>query len=113
MNHRDWEDHMLCFACGHEMDVTQSEPHELLANFAYYSFKCSGCADTERRLLPRGRVPEIELLTPTTATPPPIPKPEEKIGRTEDHDVARDIAFAMSHGKLGDPQPENRLNEML
>jgi hypothetical protein len=84
---------MRCFAYGHEMEVTQSEPHESLPNFAYDSFRCSGCADTERRLLPRGRVP---VIGPTTAARPSMPKPEEMIGRTEDHDMARDIAMLWS-----------------
>ena len=73
---------MRCLACGHEMEVTQTEPHEFLLDVAYYSFKCPGCADLERRLLPRGQVSVTEILRSTTQSQAPqMPKPQEKICR--------------------------------
>jgi putative transposase len=43
------------------MEVTQSEPHESLSDLEYYSFKCTHCGDTERRLLSRQRVAAAEI----------------------------------------------------
>src|SRR5262249_7386317 len=72
---------MRCFACGHEMEIAGNEPHETLPYFEYYTLSCPGCAETERRLLPRGRASVTEILRWATASQEPLPKPQEKIGQ--------------------------------
>ena len=61
---------MRCFACTELMEVAQIDPHESIQSFAFYSFRCLGCGETERRLLSR-RI--IEERTSTTSAEPVSP----------------------------------------
>jgi hypothetical protein len=84
------------------MLLKESEPQESLRDFEYYTFECPACGDTERRLLPRGRVPITKILRTTTATPPPLAKPQDAIGRREDLAPRRSVPAGQSRSKPQD-----------
>src|SRR5438874_11415468 len=105
---------MRCLACGNDMVLTESEPQDSLLDFEYYTFKCPSCGDTERRLLPRGRVPITKILRSTAATPPPLRKPQEKIGRKEYHTPVQPRPSEQWRGQPSGPKPDpDRVNELL
>jgi hypothetical protein len=72
------------------MNITQSEPHESLSDIEYYSFRCTRCGDTDRRLLSRQRVAAAEIAASMKAAmTSSLPKPQERIGRKEHHSLGR------------------------
>jgi len=98
------------------MVLAESEPQDSLLDFEYYTFKCPSCGDTERRLLPRGRVPITKILRTTTATPAPLRKPQERIGKREDPSPIRTRpAGPPPRGQPSTaPKPDpDRVNELL
>jgi hypothetical protein len=96
------------------MALTETEPQGSLRDFEYYTFHCASCGDTERRLLPRGKVPITKILRDTTATSPPLRKPYEGIPKKDDYSYERPRHSGPQRAPSADPKGDpDRLNEVL
>ncbi len=100
------------------MVLTETEPQGSLRDFEYYTFNCPACGDTERRLLPRGKVPITKILRATTTVqapaPAPLRKPYETIPKKEDHGLARHRSSGPARPHASDTKADSdRINDLL
>jgi hypothetical protein len=98
---------MRCLECGTEMVATESEPYEGLSEIAYYTLCCPSCGDTERRLLPLGRVLVAEVVSTNGTVATSSTTPQEKLSPTEHREAALRAKSPLSRRRW------MRVNEMM
>ena len=89
---------MRCFACTELMEVAQIDPHESIQSFAFYSFRCLGCGETERRLLSR-RIIE-ERTSATSASPVSPPRADTKLNDDNHSPPSASVSDKSSRSEL-------------
>jgi hypothetical protein len=72
------------------MEVKEVEPHDFLLSCKQYTFRCTGCGDTEQRLLSCERNVADEILKSVNMErSSSLLKPHEKIPGREDQGLGR------------------------
>src|SRR5262249_7624843 len=105
---------MRCLACGGEMDVIEVGPHDFLQSCEQYTFRCTGCGDTEQRLLSRERNVADEILKSTKIErSPSLLKPHEEIHRRDDQGLDRPEFSNIPDNTSDAAQGWHRVNELM
>ena len=103
---------MRCFVCGGDMEETHVEPDKTVPDFAFYSFRCQGCGDTESRLLPLRRATVPESLTAGKTNQPSRPTPRQKLTRDEGYRLGLRASGKTPEG-ISNAHGQAPLNELL
>jgi hypothetical protein len=85
---------MRCMACGAEMHVVQVVPDDtmMVPGYEHHTLQCSGCSDTERRLVFNREAAERAAAAETESVPV-VPPPEAVPTTNTDERVAPPSAW--------------------
>ena len=96
------------------MEVREVEPHDFLLSCQQYTFRCTGCGETEQRLLSRERnVADEILMSVKIERSSALLKPHEKIPWREDQGLGRPEFSNLRQNTPAAPHGCHRVNELM